>query len=47
MPFDMTLPKYNEEKLAAMREAREIASGKVKNEVLLFRQGDDCGIRLR
>ncbi|MCL2031201.1 MAG: type II toxin-antitoxin system RelB/DinJ family antitoxin [Oscillospiraceae bacterium] len=30
MPFDMTLPKYNEETLAAMREARDIASGKIK-----------------
>jgi len=30
MPFDMRLPKYNEETLAAMREARDIASGKIK-----------------
>ena len=30
MPFDMTLPKYSEETLAAMREARDIASGKTK-----------------
>ena len=30
MPFDMTLPKYNEETLAAMLEARDIASGKIK-----------------
>ena len=30
MPFDMTLPKYNEETLAAMCEARDIASGKIK-----------------
>ena len=30
MPFDMTLPKYNEETLAAMREARDIASGKIE-----------------
>ena len=30
LPFDMTLPKYNEETLAAMREARDIASGKIK-----------------
>ena len=29
MPFDMTLPKYNEETLAAMREAQDIASGKI------------------
>ena len=29
MPFEMTLPKYNEETLAAMREARDIASGKI------------------
>jgi DNA-damage-inducible protein J len=30
MPFDMTLPKYNEETLAAMQEARDIALGKIK-----------------
>jgi len=30
MPFDMTLPKYNEETLAAMREARYISNGKIK-----------------
>ncbi|MCL2050485.1 MAG: type II toxin-antitoxin system RelB/DinJ family antitoxin [Lachnospiraceae bacterium] len=30
MPFDMTLPKYNEETLAALQEARDIASGKIK-----------------
>ena len=30
MPFDMTLPRYNEETLSAMQEARDIASGKVK-----------------
>ncbi|MCL2084551.1 MAG: type II toxin-antitoxin system RelB/DinJ family antitoxin [Oscillospiraceae bacterium] len=30
MPFDMTLPRYNEETLAAMREARGITSGKIK-----------------
>ena len=30
MPFDMTLPKYNVETLAAMREARDIASGKIQ-----------------
>ena len=29
MPFDMILPRYNEETLAAMREARDIASGKI------------------
>ena len=30
LPFDMTLPKYNDETLAAMKEARDIASGKIK-----------------
>ena len=30
MPFDLTLPKYNEETLAAIQEARDIASGKIK-----------------
>jgi DNA-damage-inducible protein J len=30
LPFDMTLPQYNKETLAAMQEARDIASGKVK-----------------
>ena len=30
LPFDMVLPKYNEETLAAMQEARYIASGKIK-----------------
>ncbi|MCL2655627.1 MAG: type II toxin-antitoxin system RelB/DinJ family antitoxin [Coriobacteriia bacterium] len=30
MPFDMTLPQYNAETLAAMQEARDIASGKIK-----------------
>ena len=30
LPFDMTLPGYNEETLAAMKEARDIASGKIK-----------------
>ena len=29
MPFDLTLPKYNEETLTAMQEARDIASGKI------------------
>jgi len=27
LPFDLTLPKYNTETLAAMQEAREIANG--------------------
>ena len=31
LPFDMSLPKYNEETLAAMQEARDIASGKIKS----------------
>jgi len=30
MPFDMILPRYNEETLSAMREARDIASGKIE-----------------
>ena len=30
LPFDVTLPQYNEETLAAMQEARDIASGKVE-----------------
>jgi len=30
LPFDLTLPQYNDETLAAMQEAREIASGKIK-----------------
>ena len=30
MPFDITLPKYNEETLSAMLEARDIANGKIK-----------------
>ncbi|MCL2628909.1 MAG: type II toxin-antitoxin system RelB/DinJ family antitoxin [Oscillospiraceae bacterium] len=29
LPFDMTLPQYNEETLSAMQEANDIASGKV------------------
>ena len=29
MPFDMTLPRYNEETLSAMQEAQDIASGKI------------------
>jgi DNA-damage-inducible protein J len=28
LPFDMTLPQYNEETLIAMQEARDISSGK-------------------
>jgi len=30
LPFDLTLPRYNDETLAAMQEARDIASGKIK-----------------
>ena len=30
LPFDMTLPRYNDVTLAAMQEARDIASGKIK-----------------
>jgi DNA-damage-inducible protein J len=30
LPFDVTLPQYNDETLAAMQEARDIASGKIK-----------------
>ena len=30
LPFDMTLPRYNDETLAAMKEARDIASGKIQ-----------------
>ena len=30
LPFDMTLPKYNDETLTAMQEARDISSGKIK-----------------
>ena len=30
LPFDMTLPKYNDVTIAAMQEARDIASGKIK-----------------
>ena len=30
LPFDMTLPQYNGETLAAMQEARDIASGKIQ-----------------
>ena len=32
LPFDMALPKYNQETLAAMREAQDIASGKISAE---------------
>ena len=31
LPFDMTLPMYNQETLAAMQEARDIADGKIKS----------------
>ena len=31
LPFDMTLPMYNQETLAAMQEARDIADGKVQS----------------
>ena len=31
LPFDMTLPAYNQETLAAMQEARDIASGKIQS----------------
>ena len=30
LPFDMTLPSYNEETIAAMQEAKDIADGKIK-----------------
>ena len=30
LPFDITLPKYNDETLAAMKEARDIACGKIQ-----------------
>ena len=30
LPFDMTLPNYNDETLAAMKEARDIASGRIQ-----------------
>jgi DNA-damage-inducible protein J len=29
LPFDMTLPKYNDETLAAIQETRDIVSGKI------------------
>ena len=31
LPFDMTLPMYNQETLAAMQEARDIADGKIQS----------------
>ena len=31
LPFDMTLPTYNQVTLAAMQEAKDIASGKVQS----------------
>jgi len=31
LPFDMNLPKYNDETVAAMQEARDIASGKIQS----------------
>jgi len=31
LPFDMTLPTYNQDTLAAMQEAKDIASGKVQS----------------
>ena len=31
LPFDMTLPTYNHETLAAMQEARDIANGKIQS----------------
>jgi len=31
LPFDMTLPMYNPETLAAMQEARDIADGKIQS----------------
>jgi DNA-damage-inducible protein J len=30
LPFDMTLPKYNDVTLAAMQESRDIANKKIK-----------------
>ena len=30
LPFDMNLPAYNNETLAAIQEAKDIASGKIK-----------------
>ena len=30
LPFNMTLPRYNDETLSAMQEARDISSGKIK-----------------
>ena len=31
LPFDMTLPMYNQETFAAMQEARDIADGKIQS----------------
>ena len=31
LPFDMTLPTYNQETLVAMQEAHDIASGKIQS----------------
>ena len=31
LPFDMTLPTYNQDTLAAIQEARDIADGKVQS----------------
>ena len=31
LPFDMTLPMYNHETLAAMQEARDIANGTIQS----------------
>jgi len=31
LPFDMTLPMYNQETLAAMQEAQDIADGKIQS----------------
>ena len=30
LPFDMTLPSFNDETIAAMQEAKDIVSGKIK-----------------
>jgi len=38
LPFDMTLPTYNQETLAAMQEARDIAGGKVQSKSYLSLQ---------
>jgi len=31
LPFDMTLPTYNQDTLAAMQEAKDIADGKIQS----------------